>query len=339
MTGSPHQSAGPESGWGGISRPSPSLRPDNRQERRRTLGFIPRCGQEAGLALRVPGVWLARSPREGGAGAARAETGGAHTTPRAQEVRPWAAPHVQEWGGGSGAAPRVQERRASRRVEGWHSTLRNGVMGPRCERRKCGVTPRVPGGGLTPRAQELEGSRHIARAGSGGSPRPRRARKKGWVAPGSHEGTACASPHGPEEGGASRRACRGEGWPAHAVTRMLKPRCARGKGIACPSWTGMRSRVARAVGSAGPAYAGPWGSHSAACAGGVSRAARGRGRVDPGMRRKWGLAPRVPRGPTRSRTGGSLHIPRKQGLTPRVPGVTACKGRGLRAAGGGNPRA
>ena len=244
------------------------------------------------------------------------------------------------------------------RWQGTPGRARRGWIAPRrMGKKRRGLASRGPGGGLTPRAQELEGSRRSAQAGSGGSRRARLGSRRSQEGVGrtrrpemGARAVGGGRPRARMKGGlvprrlgrkrgASRRACPGEGWPAHAAMRMLKPHCARRKEDACLVWAGMGSRVARAGGSAGPAHAGPRGSHSAAFAGGVNGAARGRGMVDPGGAQELGARSASPEG-SRAR--------KKWGLSPRTQEAgahtTCARGhrvqrKGLRAAGGGNSRA
>ena len=70
-----------------------------------------------------------------------------------------------------------------------------------------------------------------------------------------------------------------------------------------------------------------------------AHAARTRVRADPASAESENSLRASQGGPAPAISGGSLHVPRKQGLALRVPEVPECKGRGTRATGGGYPRA
>lgn len=152
--------------------------------------------------------------------------------------------------------------------------------GSRHAPRRRGLAPRVPGGGLTPRAQEPGASRAVPCAPEVGF--FCRARKKWGLIP--------------RVPGASRAQ---EGGLAPCHVRW-------GRGLALGSG---------------------------------AQAARTRVRADPARAKSENSLRASRGGPVPAISGGSLHVPRKQGLAPRVPEVPACKGRGTRAAGGGYPRA
>ena len=192
---------------------------------------------------------------------------------------------------------------------------------PRADRG--GLTPGCAGsGGLlresrgVPPAQEVgalstypgsRGSRHACR----GSPRA----KEGGFAP--RVAGTCApkkgeiTPRHVGRKGGSRRVCWGRDDPASAGTGWgrLTPRRVRGK----------------------------WESSAAHARSGASSAQEGEVAPRPVRWRRGSL--RAACAVSRVKCGGSCHVPRKQGLAPRVPGAPACERREARAAGGGDPRA
>lgn len=148
----------------------------------------------------------------------------------------------------------------------------------------------------------------------------------------------CATPPG---SGGSRCECRARADPVGTGTG--KNPGLRAAPCAPEVWGGLLPRTqevgARSTRAGGLMSAGRGARSMLRALGSGARAVRARVRADP-VRAENENSHRASRGgPAPAISGGSLHIPRKQGLAPCVPEFPACKGRGTRAAAGGYPGA
>lgn len=166
---------------------------------------------------------------------------------------------------------------------------------------------------------------HPSRGGGAGDP------------PGKEGGGSCHAVPRPQEAGA-RAASAGQGLTPSAQeparTQGLVPRLVSRKwgGGLLPRTQEVGARSTRA---GGLMSAGRGARSMLRALGSGARAARARVRADPVRAESENSHHASRGGPAPAISGGSLHVPRKQGLAPRVPEFPACKGRGTRTAAGG----